>query len=98
MNLSYQARSGNLKAIKEMVKHQNVNVNAMDKKGKTALMWAANYGHIEVVKFLVKSGADVNIADNKGRTALIIARKNQMPFNRYREIVKYLDRLKNKKM
>lgn len=42
----------------------------MQPSGLTALMAAASAGHIEVVKFLIKSGANANLKDANGRTAL----------------------------
>ena len=40
-------------------------------KGKTvALYWAAHYGQLAVVRYLVEQGADVNATDFKGETAL----------------------------
>jgi len=46
-------------------------VNVKDNSGMTALMWAADWGHSEIVKLLLDEGADVNAKDNSGRTALI---------------------------
>ena len=34
--------------------------------GKTALQWSAQYGHIQVVEYLVDHDADVNISDRYG--------------------------------
>ena len=36
--------------------------DAKDFEGKTALMWAAYYGHLGLVKFLIEKGADPNAA------------------------------------
>jgi ankyrin repeat protein len=56
-----------------------------DEKGRTPLIIAAENGHVEIVKLLLKAGADVNIRDNEGRSAIIIA------FNRdYTGIVQLL--------
>ena len=43
---------------------------------KTALMWASQGGHIDIVKLLIESGANMNIKDKYGETALIIAYKH----------------------
>ncbi|KAK0719374.1 ankyrin repeat-containing domain protein [Lasiosphaeris hirsuta] len=40
------------------------------KKGMSALHCASRYGHLEVVKDLLKGGADIKLKDAKGRTAL----------------------------
>jgi ankyrin repeat protein len=39
----------------------------------TALLHALRNRHVEVAKFLIKSGADVNAADKEGKTALMWA-------------------------
>jgi hypothetical protein len=44
---------------------------------QTALMKAARYGHTELVKVLVASGATVNLQDRHGDTALDMATKNK---------------------
>ena len=48
-------------------------VNAVDKKGRTALMIAAQEGRTKMVKLLLANGADVNAANTFGKTALSIA-------------------------
>jgi hypothetical protein len=37
--------------------------------GQTPLMWAARHGHVEMVRFLLDSGADPSISDANGQTA-----------------------------
>ena len=48
-------------------------VKAADKKGKTALIYAAEKGHSEAAKVLVSLKADVKAADNDGMTAVMYA-------------------------
>ena len=50
-----------------------VDLNKVDKAGNTALMWAADQGHTEIVRALIQVGADLNKADKYGITALIRA-------------------------
>ena len=50
-----------------------VDVNANDKEGWTALMYAAGSGNVECVKNLIAAGANVHAKNNNGRTALMIA-------------------------
>lgn len=47
----------------------NKYLNQGDCDGITALMWAAKYGHTEIVRLLLNNGTDKTIEDAKGRTA-----------------------------
>ena len=49
------------------------NVNASNKDGVTALMFAARSGEVEMVKYLVSRGADVKAKSNDGDTVLMFA-------------------------
>jgi ankyrin repeat protein len=74
----YKAASeGNLARVKSLIAAK-VNVNAKNKDGLTALMWASNeaYGHVEVVRALLAAKADVNAKNNDGETALMWASAN----------------------
>ena len=51
----------------------DVDVNARDGDGHTALILASLYGHADIVNTLVGADADVNIADGQGVTALMNA-------------------------
>jgi len=48
-------------------------LDACDKKGKTALSWAASLGHASVAQLLLQSGTSVDVLDQDGRTPLAIA-------------------------
>ena len=61
--------------IKELI-DMGADVKAEDDYGYTALMWASQSGHKEVVEFLIQNGADVNQKDNNGCTALMEASKS----------------------
>ena len=67
-----------------------VDVNRQYKNDLTPLMWAAGYGHLDVVKMLVNHDAKLNVKDNRGYNALTIAKKND-----HQEVVKFLEQ-KNK--
>jgi len=47
----------------------------MEWNGNTALIEASEKGYTEIVKLLLKAGADVNAEDGDGRTALILAKE-----------------------
>ena len=54
------------------------NVNAMNAKGRTALMMASlSNTHPEVIELLIDSGADVSVRSNRGTTALVYAGHNK---------------------
>lgn len=56
-------------AVKRLL-DQGADVKAKDKKGRTALMHAAENGHTEVMKLLVNHGAVVNTVDELGNTPI----------------------------
>ncbi len=60
-------------------------VKAAENDGRTPLHWAAEKGHLDVVKYLVEKGADVKAANNDGRTPLNMAARNS-----HLDVVKYL--------
>lgn len=63
-----------------------VDINVRGAKGRTALMWAADTGKLDVVKYLVKKGvADINAKDDRSMTALMLA-----AYHGYTEVVKFL--------
>jgi len=49
---------------------KGADVNAFDKDGNTALLWAAMYGLSDNVQTLIEKGADVNARNNDGVRAL----------------------------
>ena len=54
----------------------SANVNMLNHEGSTALVIAAENGHVEVVKLLLEEDADVNVIADGGLTALIIGKSN----------------------
>lgn len=75
---------GDVNAVERMVA-KGADVNARDKDGITALMWASTLGHTDIVKFLIAKGADVNAKTPNDDTALIFAATS-----RYIDIVRIL--------
>jgi len=71
------AKEGNIAKVNVnalLVKGAEVNAKASD--GYTALLWASENGHSEVVKALLAKGAEVNAKTNNGATALMAASQN----------------------
>ncbi len=73
--------------LKELIQKE-VDINAKDKDGMTALMKAARAGQVEMVKILINNGADVNAVEKNGYPVLVVA--ESMPFPSQVEIIKLL--------
>lgn len=67
-------------------------INDLGQWGATPLWEAARRGHLSMVQFLIKSGADVSVKSGSGVTALDVARENSQA-----EIVKLLTSYVGKK-
>lgn len=48
-------------------------VNAVDEKGRSALILAASKGHLEICSLLLEAGADPGLKDSEGNDALSVA-------------------------
>ncbi|EKX73782.1 ankyrin repeat domain containing protein [Theileria equi strain WA] len=80
-----QVTSGNLEAIKEILKDDPNMVNVTTPEGLTPLHLAADRGFDHIVKLLIKYGADINAVDDNGDTALHVAIESEQ-----QEIIKIL--------
>ena len=56
------ARKGDTAAVKTFL-DKGVDVNSKTRYGATALSYACDKGHVEVVRLLIERGADVNVKD-----------------------------------
>jgi ankyrin repeat protein len=66
------ARTGKLGPVKALLAH-GADVNAEERKGQTALMWAAAEGHVAVVDALIKAEADFRTPLRSGFTPFFFA-------------------------
>lgn len=66
--ISYSSR-GNIEDMTKIL-DLGVNVNSVDNKGKTALLFAAWHHRLEAVQLLISRGADVNAKSIYGDTAM----------------------------
>jgi ankyrin repeat protein len=67
------ARTGKVRPVNALLK-RGADVNAKERRGQTALMWAAADGQTQAVQLLIKAGADVHAAlPDSGFTAFFFA-------------------------
>jgi ankyrin repeat protein len=57
----------------DLLLSRGAQVDAIDDRGRTALMMAAELGHAEIVEMLIGRGADQSVRDKSGKTALDLA-------------------------
>lgn len=84
--------NGDLEMIKQFVRlGANVNEARRGDDWNTALMYAAEYGHSEIVKYLIEAGAEVGRKNQNGRTALFsVAGYPREASERHRNVVRLL--------
>jgi hypothetical protein len=72
------AKKGATAAVERMMNQSMwlAQKDALDPGGRTALIWAADHGHVGCVGLLLRFGAEVNVRDKSGNSALTMASKN----------------------
>ena len=63
-----------LATVETLVSTGSVDIDKKDQNGRTALSWAAGYGYLDVVQFLLSEGADVRTVNNGGWTPMSFAK------------------------
>jgi ankyrin repeat protein len=71
--LMFAAKTGHLTTVQALLSASEININARNIDGATALHVAAGNGKDEVVKVLIQKNADVNISTKNGWTPLMVA-------------------------
>ena len=66
------SRNGNAEVVKILLKH-GAKVDTTEKKGQTALMWAAAEGNAQAVQVLIDAGADLRRELKSGFNAMMFA-------------------------
>ena len=64
------AEQGDLAPIQQGIEDK-IDVNCQDSKGRTAVYWAAEKGHLQLVEYLITQHADLNIANVSGGDVLL---------------------------
>ena len=63
-------REGDLDQLRALVEQNGSDLDARDTYGRTAMHWACEEGHLEVLQYLIESGADIRIPDGVARTPM----------------------------
>lgn len=74
--LADYAEVENWTAVRSELQQNNVDINAAQPDGMTALLWAVYYDEADVVDLLLQQKADANQANDYGITALSVAARN----------------------
>jgi len=73
VSIHQAAMQGDLAAVKKLLEQNPALLEACDDdEGVTPLAYAAGFGRMEVLEFLVARGADVNARDPRGLSALLL--------------------------
>ena len=64
---------GEFDLVKEVVDAKVVDVNVVDSDGVSALRFSAQYGHLEITKYLLERGANPNLRAKDGLDPLLSA-------------------------
>ena len=75
LSLLEAVQKGDKETVRSLV--QQVDVNAVQADGATALAWAAHRGSLESAELLIRAGANVNAANDYGATPLSLACTNR---------------------
>lgn len=68
--LEIAAKTGSIAIFEKQLKNKSdININGRNSQGKTALILAAENGHYEIVRRLLRAGADYTCVDKFGMTA-----------------------------
>jgi ankyrin repeat protein len=71
--LLWAVKNGDLVAVKDLAQKKDFDVNKELLAGRMAIHYAADYGHADVVEYLISKGADVNLPDKHGISPLLCA-------------------------
>lgn len=68
--LHKELKNGNVEKVKEIIENDITLLESQNPRGSTPLMLAAADGQKDLLKYIIKKGADVNKANTYGNTAL----------------------------
>eukprot|EP01122_Echinamoeba_exundans_P014044 TRINITY_DN6282_c0_g2_i2.p1 TRINITY_DN6282_c0_g2~~TRINITY_DN6282_c0_g2_i2.p1 ORF type:complete len:142 (-),score=43.59 TRINITY_DN6282_c0_g2_i2:575-946(-) len=86
-DFQWAIKTGDINGVREYVEVKKHDVNAPDAtvKRRTPLHYAADFGQVEVAKYLVSKGAKLDVKDGFGITPLLAA-----VYENHAEVVEFL--------
>jgi hypothetical protein len=78
-NLLSGVQSGSLVEVEHMLR-LGADVGMRDSSGRTALHWAAKFGHLNITKALLVAGSDINVVCDLNKKPLDYAREGCGPY------------------
>ncbi len=76
LELAEAVKKGDKEAARSLLGQKDVDVNAAQSDGATALHWAVHWDDLETAELLIRAGANVNAANDYGATPLWLASSN----------------------
>ncbi|KAF4336802.1 hypothetical protein FBEOM_9336 [Fusarium beomiforme] len=73
--LAWAIQTDSSDTVQALVSDERAQLERRDGGGRTALSWAVEYGHLEVVKVLLRAGADHQTRSIRGNTPSMIAKQ-----------------------
>jgi len=70
--LVWGIKNGDLEQVKDIVEKKAIDVNDQI-DGRPPILYAADYGQVDVIEYLISAGANVNSKDKHGITAILAA-------------------------
>lgn len=68
--IHWACTTGQQKCVQSLIELSSVDSNALDRKRTPPLMIAVQYGHVSLVEYLLRRGADPSMVDEDGDSAL----------------------------
>ena len=62
-------RQDHVHVVEALLAHDDIEVDAQDGLGNTALMTSCAFGHLSSIRLLLAAGADKTLLNNAGKTA-----------------------------
>lgn len=74
--LLFSSKFNLINIVNYLIDEHNIDINSKDKKRYTSLIISSQYGQEEMVKHLIRKGANLNIKDSNGHSSLMWASEN----------------------